>query len=419
VKQQISLKYLQDGWYPPSDLPAAQTLSEDFARQTGMRLEIIRGVPHETSDQLFLIRKLLLQHSDGPDIVAVDQTWLGTLKDDLLDLRLYFPDEDKAISPALASSYIIGGKLLAIPYQNQAGVLEYRTDLLRKYGYERPPRTWKELETMALRIQTGERALGKKDFWGYIWPGAVGEPLTCNALEWQVDEGAGRIIERDGAISVNNPVTIRTWERARHWIGWISPPSVREFSELDAWKAFESGRSVFARVWAGEGGALSTRERPELRVVNWWNKPEVGEAGFAAMPAGSVARTATLGGAGFAISKYSRHPQEDATLIRFLICKELETFQAQQLHSFSRQSVRYGAVDVPGSVGRTASAEDLHAILVARPSNVSAQLYDQVSMAYSKAVHAVLTGEKRASDAASDLEQDLVRITGLHPGPPA
>jgi trehalose/maltose transport system substrate-binding protein len=37
---------------------------------------------------------------------------------------------------------------------------------LRKYGYDRPPRNWDELDRMAKRIQAGERAKGKKDFWG-------------------------------------------------------------------------------------------------------------------------------------------------------------------------------------------------------------------------------------------------------------
>jgi trehalose/maltose transport system substrate-binding protein len=49
---------------------------------------------------------------------------------------------------------------------------------------------------MARRIQSGERAKGKKDFWGYVWQGADGEALTCDALEWQAGEGGGRIIER-------------------------------------------------------------------------------------------------------------------------------------------------------------------------------------------------------------------------------
>jgi trehalose/maltose transport system substrate-binding protein len=68
---------------------------------------------------------------------------------------------------------------------------------------------------MAKRIQTGARAKGKKDFWGFVWQGAEAEALTCNALEWQIAEGGGRIVESDRTISVNNPAAIRAWQRAR------------------------------------------------------------------------------------------------------------------------------------------------------------------------------------------------------------
>jgi trehalose/maltose transport system substrate-binding protein len=76
---------------------------------------------------------------------------------------------------------------------------------------------------MAARIQAGERAKGKKQFWGFVWQGAADEGLTCDALEWQASDGGGRIIEEDQTISVNNPLAIRAWQRAAHWVGSISP----------------------------------------------------------------------------------------------------------------------------------------------------------------------------------------------------
>jgi trehalose/maltose transport system substrate-binding protein len=95
-------------------------------------------------------------------------------------------------------------------------------------------KTWGELESMAGRIQAGERAKGNKDFWGYVWQGADAESLTCNALEWQVAEGGGRVIESDRTISVNNRAATRAWQRARRWIGRISPPSVVAYQERDS-----------------------------------------------------------------------------------------------------------------------------------------------------------------------------------------
>jgi trehalose/maltose transport system substrate-binding protein len=36
-----------------------------------------------------------------------------------------------------------------MPVYADAGILYYRTDLLKKYGYEEPPKTWEELAMMA------------------------------------------------------------------------------------------------------------------------------------------------------------------------------------------------------------------------------------------------------------------------------
>jgi trehalose/maltose transport system substrate-binding protein len=123
---------------------------------------------------------------------------------------------------------MVEGRLLALPFSANLGALYYRIDLLAKYGFAAPPATWDELELMAATIQAGERAEGRTDFWGFIWPGKNYEGLTCTALEWQVSHGGGRLIEPDGVITINTPQSITAFERAARWLGTISPVSVTE-----------------------------------------------------------------------------------------------------------------------------------------------------------------------------------------------
>ena len=163
--------------------------------------------------------------------IALTRSGLEQWRDYLIDLQPYFAAEIPSQDPDLIESYMVQGKLVAMPYNPNVQVLVYRTDLLAEYGYKTPPRTWDELEKMAVRIQAGERAKGKKDFWGFVWSGAItseSEALIGEGLEWQAAEGGGHIIEPDGRISVNNP---RCYSRlgTSRTLGGLDFPSKRGF----------------------------------------------------------------------------------------------------------------------------------------------------------------------------------------------
>jgi trehalose/maltose transport system substrate-binding protein len=406
----ISLSYLRLGWSQPDDPPGTEPLPLQFTRETGIRVRDL-PVPETTLDQLELSRRLLKQVGSGPDVLNVDVIWPGVLESDLVDLRHDLADEINSLEPQLLQSYSANGKLVAIPYTVQIGLLQYRSDLLREYGYQHPPRTWDELETMAARIQAGERAKGNKDFWGYVWQGAAAEALTCNAIEWQAAEAGGRIIESNRTISVNNPAAIRSWQRAKRWIGWISPPSVLAYQELDSMNAFDQGKAAFVRVW---GGASITRIGL-FRQVHWRNSLASSKTGYTSIPGGPLGWAGTLGGSGLAVSQHSSHRKEAIELIRFLIRAQIHSNQVEESAVVKQSELQ----SVPSASRASRNPEKaIPTRLVIRPSTESGSQYEQIAKAYIDAVHSVLTGEKPAPQAAAALEKELVRITGFKIGPP-
>ncbi len=284
-------------------------------------------------------------------------------------------------------------------------VLVYRTDLLAKYGYKTPPRTWDELEKMASRIQAGERAKGKKDFWGFVWAGAIAtdsEQLTMEGLEWQAAEGGGHIIESDGKISVNNANVVRAWERAAHWVGWISPPSVVSYTATDAENKF----------WVS-GEAAFLLSHAIVYEVFAQDKPFRDQAGVTSVPAGKSARVATIGGYALGISRFSAHRAEAVKFIQFLLRKHAE-FTATHREKPGRKVEYFEVPPVMREIypwwykpGESGGSE-----IVSRPSAVAGSNYEAVSKAYTRALHSVLTRESTAPAAAAALENELARIMG-------
>jgi trehalose/maltose transport system substrate-binding protein len=376
---------------------------QEFKRETGIRVNDL-PTPEDTGSKFDLAMDLLRSGAPSPDIYGVDTIWAGAMGEYLVDLQPYFAPEISSEDRDLIEIYRVQGKIVAMPSQPiGVQVLVYRTDLLAKYGYKTPPRTWDELGTMATRIQAGERAKGQKDFWGFVWAGAIAtdsEQLTMEGLEWQAAEGGGHIIEPDGKVSVNNPNVIRAWERAAHWVGWISPPSVVSYTATDAENKFwVSGEAAFL---------LSHAIVYEIFAAD---KPFRDQGGVTSVPAGSSARVATIGGYALGISRFSPHRAEAVKFVRFLLRKG-EEFRATHPVKPGRKVEYFEVPPVIKEIypwwykpGESGGSE-----IVSRPSAVAGSNYEPVSKAYTHALHSVLTRESTAPAAAAALETELNRI---------
>jgi trehalose/maltose transport system substrate-binding protein len=378
---------------------------QEFSRETGVRVDDLPS-PEDNGAKLDLAMDFLRSGAPSPDLYGVDMIWAGIMADYLIDLQPYFASQISSQDPELTASNKVQGKVVAMPLPEQpldVQVLVYRADLLARYGYKMPPRTWDELEKMAVQIQAGERAKGKEDFWGFIWAGAIAtdsEQLTMEGLEWQAAEGGGHIIEPDGKISVNNANAIHAWQRAAHWVGWISPPSVVSYTAADAENKFwVSGEAAFL---------LSHSIVYEMYTQG---TPFRDQAGVTSVPAGKSARVATIGGYALGISRNSAHRAEAVKFIEFLLRKHAELI-ATHAENPGRKGQYFEVPPVMMEVypwwckpGESGGSQ-----IISRPSTVAGANYEAVSKAYTDALHSVLTRESTAPAAAAALENDLARI---------
>ena len=353
--------------------------------------------PELSTDRLGLYLQFFEAKSSEVDVYQVDVIWPGDLAEHLVDLNEYgAADVAKEHFPAIIENNTVDGRLVAIPWFTDAGLLYYRTDLLEKYGYTAPPKTWDQLEEMAAKIQEGERK-DNPDFWGFVWQGNAYEGLTCDALEWVASHGGGRIIEPDGTISINNDMAIKALERAKGWIGTISPAGVTGFSEEEARRVWQAGNAAFMRNWPY---AYSLANKDDSAIK--------GNVDVAPLPGEKEGQSAAaLGGWQLAVSKYSKHPDIAAEVALKLAGVEEQKRRALKGSFQPTVMSLYKDPEVLEAVPFFGSLYNVFINAVARPSTATAPKYNEVSTLFFNAVYDILTGKKEAPTAIEELELDL------------
>ena len=388
----------EDGPAAPWDAAAAKKFSD----ATGIQVQVIRGDASAT-DRLATYRQQLSAGSSDIDVYQIDVIWPGIMAEFAEDLSSAFPNAKNDFFPAIVENNTVNGKLVGIPWFTDAGLLYYRKDLLQKYGFSNPPATWTELETQAKKIQDGERAAGSKDFWGFTRQGLGYEGLTCNALEWQVSNGGGSIIEPDGTVSINNPQAIAAFERAKAWVSTISPPGVTTYKEAESLGVWTAGNAAFMRNWPY---AYAVSQDPGSSIKDKFDVTLLPKGD------GDKARNAdTLGGWQLMVNKNSKNKEAAIEFVKYMTSAEV-----QKAHSIERANLptRPALYDDPDVLKANPYYTSLKPVFaggaVARPSTVSADLYNDVSTAYFTAINQVLTGQKDSKTAVADLETDLKKI---------
>jgi trehalose/maltose transport system substrate-binding protein len=288
-------------------------LATRFTRDTGIKVKV---VPHPAaSDASYSqLARAFSTHSSSIDVAMIDVVWPGAFAPFLVDLKPKLGAQSKIHAAGIVANDTVKGKLVAMPWFGDFGMLYYRTDLLKKYGYTQPPTTWTSLFAMAKKIQDGEKG-SNPNFSGFVFQGNAYEGLTCNALEWIASAGGGHFID-NGKATIDNENATAILELFRKNIGVTTPRGVTTYQEGEAQTAFTDGNAAFERNW------------PYAYSLNAANGSKVaGKFAVAPLPHGpGQSSVATVGGWQLAVSKYSKRKDAAIEFVRYMTSKAVEKF---------------------------------------------------------------------------------------------
>ncbi len=297
----------------PTEVDYWQILINRFNDSTNSDLQLIRQPTYTDQRKQSLIVSLEAKQRN-PDLFLMDVVWLNQFAKSgwLYSLNKYAKEKDFSLNNffrgIINSVDKTDGTLYALPVFLDVGLLYYRKDLLKRYGFDSPPETWQELVEEAEKIQNGERK-NNKNFNGFVWQGAQYEGLICNFVEFIASNGGS--IMQNGEIKLNSPENVTALKFMRDLVlkYKISPGNTyTEMKEEEVRRAFQRGNALFERNWTY---ALKLHDSKDSNVK--------GNVGVALLPHFDNNKSASaLGGWHIGISKFSDEKNKAWKFIKFV-----------------------------------------------------------------------------------------------------
>ncbi len=320
-------------WKP--DYPRAWDEAIRIFTERHPHLRIEREIaPHSSTAYHDLLTQKLKNRDPSVDVFFMDVIWVPEFAAAGWARPLNDRFTEASQEAFLPSTLEVGryhGHLYGVPSRIDAGLLYYRVDLLRKYGFE-PPGTWNELVHQATTILDGERA-ATPTLRGYSAQFKQYEGLVCNMLEFIGSHGGILIDEDRGAARLSDERTLAAIEFVRaRLLGPLASRALLTYQEPESLAAFARGNAVFHRNWPYAWEIANNPDRSSI----------AGRVGAAPLPGSDgIPGVATLGGWLLGISSLSRHADEAWEFISFLTGHDMQRFFAREAGIAPSRTVLY------------------------------------------------------------------------------
>jgi len=368
-------------------------LVKDFnTKNNGVHVTYNSNAPNDTGQLLTILTTMLRARGSSIDVFPMDIIWPAEFGANgwTVPLDDKWPASDRAnYLPGPLQGCTYNGKLWAAPTRTDAGLMYYRTDIIKT-----APTTWDDLVTMA------KASAPSKTKFGYLWQGAQYEGLVCNFVEVLYGYG-GSVLDPNNPkkVTVNSSEGVQALTLMASWIGTISPSAVTTYKEEDSRSAWQDGDAAFMRNW------------PYAYVLG--NDPKTSKiAGkFDVHPmlygGNNTVGHSNIGGWQYGINAFSKNPDASWKFVQHQLSPASQKTIAVQLSLFATLKSIYTDPDVLAKNPFFSKMQPVFQTALPRPVS---PVYPDITIAIQQRVHAALTKQTSPTAALSGLQSDLQAI---------
>lgn len=385
----------------PDDTGTLPDLIDRFNKQHKGEFQVkYREMPSDTGQYFDQLRTEFQAGGGEIDVIGGDVIWPAQFAAQgwIVDFSDRMPESEQSkYLPGPIESLTYDGKIWGVPWYTDAGMLYYRKDLLEQSGISAPPKTWPELQEMALQVS---QDTGTK--YGFVFQGSDYEGGVCNGCEYIFTHGGNVLDPADpNKVVIDSPEAIAglTTEQSMTK-DKVAPLAVSTYTEEETDPAFLNGDAVFARNWPYMYALAGTSDFPKV-------KPE--QIAVAPLPVGDPDPTiaSTLGGWNFLVNAASDLQEEAWEFIKFMTTEQNMKYRAVEATLLPTLKSLYDDPEVVEAIPVIKLGKE--AIEHTKPRPVS-PYYGDMSLEMAEQFASVVKGDTSPEQAAGALQKSLENI---------